>query len=141
MYSPIPLNERSVGSVRRQLAAVALDRLARDGVQPARPDVVAERPPRLGDVGFRRVGERLQARILLQPLVVFGQHAIDLRLLQHDLGDEDVVRVAGVPPRQVAAVRAIPLEQPAPEPLSIGRNRHPELLDPRSADPVSLNLL
>ena len=81
--------------VRGQLAAVARHRLARDRVQPPRPDVVAERPPRRADVLLGRRGERLERRVLLEPLVVLRQHAIDLRLLQHHLRHEDVVRVVG----------------------------------------------
>ena len=34
-------------AIARQLAVVVLDRLLRDGLQALRPDVVAERPPRL----------------------------------------------------------------------------------------------
>jgi hypothetical protein len=109
-----------------RIAAVTLDRLARDGVQPARADVVAERTPRFGHVVFRRRRQRVKARILLQPLVVLGQHAIDLRLLEHDFRDEDVVRIARAAPRKIAAVSPIPLEQAASKPLSRQRRRRRE---------------
>src|SRR4029078_11592425 len=33
---------------------------------------------------------------------------VHLRLLQHDLGDEDVIRVVGSSPRQIAAMAAVP---------------------------------
>ena len=90
--------------IRRQLAVVSRDRLAGDCVQPARPDVVAERPPCGRNVHFGCSGERFERRIFLEPLVIFRQDPIDLRLLQHDLRDQDVVRVGGVAPRKVAAV-------------------------------------
>ena len=117
----MPLNDRSVGLVVGQRAAVARDRLARDRVQPARPDVVAERVPGLDDVALGRRGQRLERRIAVEPLVVLRQHAIDLRLLQHDLGDEDVIRIARLAPRQVASVPPVPGEQPAPKPLAAAR--------------------
>ena len=54
----------------------------------------------------RRCGERLERRILAEPLVILRQHAIDLRLLQHHLGDEDVVRVGRAAPGKIASVLA-----------------------------------
>ena len=93
VYAPMPLNESSVSLVVRQLAAVARDRLARDRLQAARPDVVAERVPGRRHVALGRRGQRIERRVLLEPLGVLRQHAVDLRLLQHDLRDEDVVRV------------------------------------------------
>jgi len=56
-------------------------------------------------------------------LLILGQHAIDLGLLQHDLGDEDVIRVTRPPPWEIAAVPFVPAEEPAPEPLAIARRR------------------
>src|SRR5688500_5801961 len=52
--------------VGRELTAVARDRFARDRLKPARPDVVAERPPGVGDVAFGGGGERFERRVLLQ---------------------------------------------------------------------------
>src|SRR5262249_27418502 len=50
-----------------------------------------------------------------EELAVLGQHAVHLRLLQHDLGHEDAVRLARAPPGEVAAVSRVPGEQPALE--------------------------
>ena len=105
------------------LAAESLDRLARDRVQAARPDVIAERPPGAGHIALVRGGQRRQRRVASQPLVILGQDAIDLRLLQHHLRNKDVVRVGGAPPRKIAAVGAIPRQQRAAEALSDGRLR------------------
>ena len=57
----------------------------------------------------------------MQPLFVLRQDAVDLRLLKLDLGDEDVVRVPGLAPRQIAPIPPIPVEQPSPESLSVDR--------------------
>ena len=54
--------QQRVVAIGRQLAAVARDRLARDRVQPPRPDVVAERPPRFGHVVLGRAGKRFERR-------------------------------------------------------------------------------
>ena len=70
---------------------------------------------------LRRRRERVERRILLQPLGVLRQHAIDLGLLQHDFGDEDVVRIARLAPRQIASVAPIPGEQALAEPPAVGR--------------------
>jgi hypothetical protein len=56
--------------------------------------------------------------------VVLRQHAIHLRLLQHHLGYEDVVRIGGFPPRQIAPVPPVPLEQPPAKPLPLRRFRN-----------------
>jgi len=113
--------------VRRQLSAVSAHRLSRNRVQSAWTDVVAERPPRGGHIGLRRRGEGFHGRVLAKPLVVLRQYPIDLRLLQHHLRDEDVVRVGGLPPREIASIPPVPVEQPPPEPLAGRRNRHGRL--------------
>ena len=90
---------------------------ARNHLQPLRPDVVAQRPPRLRDVLLVRPSQRFERGKALEPFVILGQYAIDLRLLQHHLGDQDVVRVVGFAPRQLAAVFPIPAEERLPESL------------------------
>jgi hypothetical protein len=109
--------------VAREFAAVPFDRLAGDRVQSARTDVVAERTPCRRDVRFRRGRKRLERRVLLEPLVILGQHAIDLRLLKHHLGYQDAVRVARLSPGQVPAVASIPIEKPPSELLPRSRRR------------------
>jgi hypothetical protein len=49
-----------------------------------------------------------------------------LRLLQHDFGNENVVRIVGLAPRQIAAVAAVPRQQPLPETAAIGWDRQRE---------------
>src|SRR5216683_3773505 len=98
-----------------QPPAVARDRLARDAVQVERPDVVPERVPEPLHVIGGGGGERLERRVAIEELVVLGHHPIDLRLLQHDLGDQDVIGILGAPPRQIAPVPGIPGEEAPPE--------------------------
>ena len=69
----------------------------------------------LRDVAFVGGRKRRERRVAIQPLVILGQHAVDLRLLQHHLRHEDVIRVAGAAPRQIAAVGAIPRQQSSGE--------------------------
>ena len=115
-----------------QLAAVSGDRLARDRLQPLRADVVAERVPGVGHLLLGCGRERFERRVLVEPLGVLRQHAIDLRLLQHDLGDEDVVRIAGLSPRQIAPVAAVPRQQPVAKSAAIGRHRQRRRFGPAS---------
>ncbi len=98
-----------------QPPAVARHRLARDPVQVERADVVPERVPEAPDVVGRRARQGLERRVAFEELVVFGHDPLHLRLLEHDLRDEDVVRVPGAAPRQVAPVAAVPLQQAAAE--------------------------
>ncbi len=101
-----------------KLAVVFGNRFAGDGMEPARADVVAERVPGADDVGFGRLGEGMERGVPDEPFLVLGQHAIDLRLLEHHLGDEDAVRVTGLAPGEVSSVTAVPGQKALPEPLS-----------------------
>ncbi len=47
--------------------------------------------------------------------MIIRDHSGDLRLLEHELGNEDGVRVAGAAPGQIAAVAAKPAEKRTPE--------------------------
>ena len=106
--------------VGRQLAAVPRHRFACDALQPFGADVVPERPPCLCHFVLGRGSERMERRKFLEPLGVFRQHPIDLRLLQHDLGHENVVRIRRLSPRKIAPVPAIPGEQPLTKPPPVG---------------------
>ena len=121
----MPLNDSSVASSDGSWPPYFATASRAIDCSRLRADVVAERIPRLGHVVFAAPSASAsQRRILVEPLGVFRQHAIDLRLLQHDLGHEDVVRVVGLAPRQIAAVAAVPGQQPLPEAPAIGRRGH-----------------
>lgn len=86
---------------RRQRAAPPRHHLARPAVQIAGARVVAEPRPVREHVIERRLGERPHRRKPPQPPLPVRDHRRDPRLLQHDLGHPDRVRVPRPPPRQV----------------------------------------
>ena len=97
---------------RREVVRPALERDdLRGAVQVHRAPVVAEPLPLADRVGRRRRGERSHRRPPLQPREVERDHAVDLRLLKHDLRDEDRVRVTRATPREIAAVHVEPREE------------------------------
>jgi hypothetical protein len=76
-----------------------------------RAPVVAKALPLADHVGAGSGGEGLHRRPALQPGEIAGDNAVDLRLLEHHLGDEDRVGIARLPPRKVAAVGPKPLSK------------------------------
>src|SRR5690606_6811192 len=80
-------------------------------VEIARPRVVAEAPPLREHVPLLRRGEPLQRREALQEALPVLEHATHLRLLQHQLADEDRVGIARLAPREVGGVAAVPRAQ------------------------------
>src|SRR6266852_313385 len=91
--------------------AVARHRLAGDAVQVLRAAIVAERIPGARHVAGAGARELLEGRIATEELTILGDDAVDLRLLEHDLRDEDAIRIAGPAPRKVATVSGVPGEQ------------------------------
>ena len=104
-----------VGPDPRQLGQVVgpavLGDVPRGPMQVERAPVVAEPLPLPDHVGGRRGRERSRRRPPLEPGEVARHDALDLRLLEHHLGDEDRVRIARPPPRQVATGSAEPRQQ------------------------------
>ena len=92
--------------------------MPRRAVEGKGPPVVAEALPLADHVGGRCDRELFDPRPALEPPLPARQHALDLRLLGHDLADEDRVRVARPPPRQVASV----LHEPRQEQILHGAN-------------------
>src|SRR5207248_1773370 len=89
-----------------------------------RAPVVPQALPFADHIGRGCGRERLDRRPALQPVLPAGQDALQLRLLRHDFGDEDRVRVTRPPPRQVASVLGAPGE-PQHLHVGIGRVRPP----------------
>ncbi len=112
VYAPMPGSARSAAVSSRKTPAVPFDDRARERVQPHGAAVVAEPAPRAHDVAGIRRRERLERRKPRDERVVERDHALDLRLLQHELAHDDAVRIARRAPRQVrAAVPRVPREQ------------------------------
>src|SRR5689334_13612083 len=73
------------------------------------------------DRGMSDVSERRES---LEKALVVVNNAGNLRLLEHELRDENAIWIASAPPREVAAVRAKPCAQLAAERRSsLGRDR------------------
>src|SRR3990172_11951500 len=90
---------------------MAANSLLSDRVESDGPDVVSEGPPGCLDVPDRGAGQLLDRGVLSKELLVLRDDPIDLGLLEHDLRDQDLVRVGGLPPGKVAPVARIPAEE------------------------------
>jgi hypothetical protein len=95
--------------------------LASQRVQVPRACIVAEPLPRLHHTLGPRPGQTVQIGEPIKEAPIEVQHTRDLRLLQHQLGDEHAIRVAGSTPRQVPRVRAEPPLQRAPKGSGVPR--------------------
>ncbi len=95
---------RDGGGVGGELAAVFGDNLFRGGVEIARARVVAESLPHAEHLGFRGGGEFGKIGEAREPLFVKRDDGRDLRLLEHDFGNHDRVRIVRAPPREIAPV-------------------------------------
>ncbi len=96
-------------------AAVACHDLLRGAMQVARPAVIAQAGPQPQHLLGTRTRQRTESGEAAQETAVVRHDRRYSRLLEHDLGKPDAVRVAGAPPRQVALPAMKPAEQPAPE--------------------------
>src|SRR5262245_43066872 len=105
---PDPRHAPQLYIVIGQSAAVAGQRLTRDALEAHRPDVVAERIPRPPDVDGTSPRQTLERRVPKEKLVILRYDPIDLGLLQHDLGHEDVIGIIGPSPRQITSMSRIP---------------------------------
>ncbi len=96
---------------RRRVWGQAAGTEARDAMQVARAPVVAEARPFSEHVRKRRLGETPERREATEEALVHVQYARHLRLLEHDLRDEDGVWVAGAAPGEDAAVARVPADE------------------------------
>jgi hypothetical protein len=80
----------------------------RDGVQISGSCVVTQPLPGVQDAGFGGARQNSEARKSTQPFIIIRDNGSNLGLLEHELGDQDGVWIAGIAPRQIAAVFAIP---------------------------------
>ena len=63
--------------------------------------------PESEQTGERRLGKGLKIGKRGKEFAVFPDHPFDLRLLEHDLGDQDPVGIFCLPPGKIASVRAV----------------------------------
>src|SRR5262249_11592821 len=105
----------------RKATAVACDRFSRDPVEVHRADVVAKRIPGALDVGDVRGGQRLQGRVAAAELVVIRDDPVHVGLLEHDLRDEQAIRVARLPPGEISLMAPVPAEEALPKSPSCSR--------------------
>ncbi len=81
---------------------------AGEGVQETGAAVIAQAFPSAENSGFGGGGEGGEAGELLEPAGEVGQHGFDLRLLEHEFGDDGFVEGGGGAPGQRAVVDMIP---------------------------------
>jgi len=93
--------------IGRKLSAMLRGNLLRAFMQVARAGVIAQPGPMLDDRLDRRRGQRRHGRKTVEKTQVIRNHRGHLRLLQHDLGKPDAVRVTRVLPGQVMAAGAL----------------------------------
>ena len=61
----------------------------------------------------------LDGRQFTQPAIPKWDYRFNLRLLQHDLAYPDRIRIARTPPRQIAGIGCVPLQQERNQPLQV----------------------
>ena len=111
----MPGSARSSASLARKMSAVALDHGFGAGVQVAGAGVIAEAGPDAQHILEFRRGKRAHIGPAFEESRVVRRDGPDGRLLQHDLGQPDVIRVRALArrraPRQLAAMAVVPGEQ------------------------------
>ena len=83
------------------------------GVQVAGASVVAKSLPGVEDIVLRSACQRGEVGEAPEPGVIIRAHGSDCCLLQHELGDEDCVRIVGAAPGEIPPVIAIPANKRA----------------------------
>jgi len=82
------------------------------GLQAAGAGVVAQTSPQLKQLLSRGHGNRAKVRQLGHPALEIRYHRRHLRLLQHDLGNPDGIRIGGATPGEVAGFASIVAQEP-----------------------------
>ena len=100
-----------VNPQRWQLATIFRLHASRATPQAHRAPVVTETEPHADNVGGSCTRKRPHSRKAREKLFVFRNDPIDLRLLEHDFGNENRVRIASTSPRQVSRLLGVPLQQ------------------------------
>jgi hypothetical protein len=122
---------RSVSADSRQLAEVSRifwkhspvipHDLLSQPMQVGGPAIIAEPLPALSDREYPSGGQSVDIGIRVQEAVIVGLDPRHLGLLEHELGDQDPIRIASSAPREVPPVLAKPAEQGAPKCWEMGQ--------------------
>lgn len=83
--------------------------------QISRARIIAEALPRMKDVIFGSRRESRDSGKPPEPFIIIRDHAGNLGLLKHDLGDENGVRIAGATPGKIPSVFSVPGKKRAAE--------------------------
>jgi hypothetical protein len=97
--------------IARKSASMAMLHGFRNRMQIASPRVIAEALPRAEDVTFRGPGEGGEIGKVAEPLIIIRDNGGNLSLLQHELGNDDGVRVPSLAPGEETTIRMIPTRQ------------------------------
>jgi ribonuclease HIII len=81
------------------------------GVEISRALVIAQALPTAKHIVFRGARQRNEIGETAKPLVVIRNYRGDLRLLQHEFGHQNRVRIAGLAPGEIAAMLAKPAQK------------------------------
>ena len=106
---------RGIGRERLVRRGASVRDVTGEAVEVAGARVVAEALPCFADLTRPRAREVGEGREALEEAIVVAEDARDLRLLEHQLRDEDAIRVARLTPGQIAAMRSVPGPQPTAE--------------------------
>jgi hypothetical protein len=107
-----------VDLVRQRSAMFTEDDFCKS-MQIARSGVVTQSLPAVENARFRSKREGGKIGEAAKPLIIIREDSGDLGLLKHELGNEERVGVAGLPPWQVAPVSAIPTQKRATEAANV----------------------
>src|SRR6476620_12800866 len=95
----------------REVSAMSIHNGFCCGVEISRASVIAEALPRAKHLIFRSARQRGEIGKSAQPLVIIRDDGGDLRLLKHELGNEDRVGIAGPAPGEIPSIPTIPTQQ------------------------------
>src|SRR5262249_10156266 len=95
-------------------AAEAHD-LTRSLLKMSRALIISETGPAPQQFGFAGLRQSLWCGEARQEFFVVRDHCLRACRLQHDLRDEDLIGIAGLPPRQIALCVVKPIRQPGRE--------------------------
>jgi len=92
----------------REISAMSINKRFCCGMEIPRASVITEALPRAKHLIFRSARQRAEIGKPPQPPVIIRDNAGNLRLLEHELGHKDCVRIASSAPGKIAAAPTKP---------------------------------